>query len=165
MFLHADLSHIFFNCYALFLFGSILESRVSKTEYLSIYFISGIAGGLLYLITIYLGIIDPNPALGASGAIYGILGAVAVLLPEMTIFVWFFPMKMKHAAIFWALIEFAGSFNRASGIGSAAHLGGLLVGILIAFYLKNRSKPTFTFNSTIKTQIVPDDPWEKHLKN
>lgn len=161
MFLHADLTHLFFNCYALFMFGSILESRVTKTQFLSIYFISGLAGGLLYLLTIYLGIINPSPALGASGAIYGILGAVAVLLPELTIFVWFFPMKMKYAAIFWALIEFAGSFNRYSGIGSAAHLGGLLIGALIALYLKNQSQKGFGFVSNSQ----PSDPWDVHLKN
>lgn len=161
MFLHADLTHLFFNCYALFMFGSILESRVNKTEFLSIYFISGLAGGLLYLMTIYLGIIDPNPALGASGAIYGILGAVAIMLPELTIFMWFFPMKMKYAAILWALIEFAGSFNRYSGIGSAAHLGGLIVGALIALYLKNQQPKGFGFVSN----STPNDPWDVHLKN
>lgn len=161
MFLHADLTHLFFNCYALFMFGSILESRVTKTQFLSIYFLAGLAGGLLYLLTIYLGIIDANSALGASGAIYGILGAVAILLPELTIFMWFFPVKMKYAAILWALIEFLGSFNRYSGVGSAAHLGGLIVGALIALYIKNQKPSGFGFVSN----SPPNDPWEAHLKN
>jgi len=140
MFLHGGIMHIFFNAYALILFGSILERRVSRKEFLAIYFIGGLAGGLAYLSTYYLGIIPNIPALGASGAIYAVLGAVAVLMPDMRIFVWFIPMSMRQAAIFWVVIELLNSFNIGSGIASAAHLGGLLIGIAIAFMIKKRKE-------------------------
>lgn len=142
IFLHGSMMHLFFNAYALFLFGSILERQIRSKDYLIIFFASGLLGSFLYYSTYLLGIIPPIPALGASGAIYGILGAVAVLLPNMRIFVWFIPMRMREAAILWLVIEFLGTFNVSSGIASAAHLGGLLFGLAYAWYLKNKAKET-----------------------
>jgi hypothetical protein len=140
IFLHGGLLHIFFNSYALFMFGSILESRISGRDYLAIFFGAGLTGSLLYFATYLAGIIPPIPALGASGAIYGILGAVAIVLPDMRIFMWFFPMKMKHAAIFWVALETLGTFDISSGIASAAHLGGLIFGLAYAFILTRGQK-------------------------
>lgn len=157
MFLHGGLMHLFFNAYALFLFGSILERKVTKKEYLVIFFGAGLLGGLLYYLTIFtpfapmcddgFGGTWPCPAWGASGAVFGILGAVAVLLPNMRIFVWFIPMSMRQAAVFWIVLEFLGTFNPDSGIASAAHLGGLFFGLAYAWYLKN------------KPQEFYHDPW------
>lgn len=147
MFIHYDLMHLFFNAYALFLFGSILERKVSKKEYLILYFGAGLIGGLAYYVTYLLGIIPDIPALGASGAIFGILGAVAVLLPNLRIFVWFIPMSMRQAAIFWFVLELFGSFNTASGIASAAHLGGLIFGLAFAWSIRNRPMDAY------------EDPW------
>jgi membrane associated rhomboid family serine protease len=138
IFLHGSIMHLFFNAYALFLFGTILERQVSKGDYLLIFFGAGFAGSLLYYMTYVLGIIPPIPALGASGAIYGILGAVAVLLPDMRIYMWFFPMRMREAAMFWVVLELIGAFNISSGIASAAHLGGLVFGLLYAWHLKRK---------------------------
>lgn len=141
MFLHASITHIFFNAYALFLFGIILERKVSARDYLIIFFGAGLLGGFLYHLTYLLGIIPPIPALGASGAIYGILGAVAVLMPDLRIFFWFIPMRMRDAAILWVIIEFLGSLDISSGVASAAHLGGLLFGIAYAWHLKQKQQP------------------------
>ncbi len=144
MFLHdpTGLTHIFFNAYALFMFGSILERQVSKKDYLIIYFGAGFLGGLLYYATYLFGIIPAIPALGASGAIYGILGATAVLLPDMQIFFFFFPIRMRYAAILWFAMEFLGTFDMSSGIASAAHLGGLIFGLAYAWYAC-RKEPEF----------------------
>ncbi len=151
MFLHGGMMHLFFNAYALFMFGSILETRISRKDYLAIYLGAGLIGGILYFLTT----LGPWPplcegpggtailcsALGASGAIYGILGAVAILLPDMRIFFMFFPVRMREAAFLWIALEFLGTFDQSSGIGSAAHLGGLLFGLAYAWYLKNKSIP------------------------
>ncbi|MFH0885467.1 MAG: rhomboid family intramembrane serine protease [Candidatus Micrarchaeota archaeon] len=153
MFLHdpGSIMHIFFNAYALFMFGSILETRISGRDYLSIFFGAGLIGGLIY----YLTTLGPWPplcgdgnglvvlcsALGASGAIYGILGAVAILLPDMRIFFMFFPIRMREAAFLWIILEFLGTFDSGSGVGNAAHLGGLLFGLAYAWYLKNKHIP------------------------
>jgi len=136
IFLHGGLLHLFFNAYALFLFGPILERKIKQNKFLILFFGAGIIGGITYYESILLGLTPMIPALGASGAIFGILGAVVILLPEMRIFLWFFPMKMKHAAIIWILFELYGSFNMAgSGIASIAHLGGLFFGMLFAYFL------------------------------
>ena len=141
MFLHdtSGIEHIFFNSFSLFLFGSILERKVTNTEYLMIYFGAGIVGGLFYYLTYVAGWIDA-PALGASGAIFGILGAVAVLLPSLVVYVFFVPMPVRVAAVVWFVLEFFGIFNTAaSGVASAAHVGGLITGIVIAYLISKRN--------------------------
>ncbi|MBI5133264.1 MAG: rhomboid family intramembrane serine protease, partial [Thaumarchaeota archaeon] len=100
IFLHGGVMHLFFNGYALFMFGNILESKVTKKDFLTIFFVGGLVGSFLYYLTIVLGIIPPIPALGASGAIYAVMGAVAALLPDLRIYMWFFPMRMREAVIF-----------------------------------------------------------------
>jgi len=150
MFLHGGYMHIFFNAYALFLFGSILERKLSKSQFLTLYFVAGLVGGLAYYMTYILGIIPSVPALGASGAIYGILGACAVMFPNMRIFVYFIPMKMKYAAVLWVALELFGSFNINSGIASAAHLGGLVFGLAFAWYVANKQRE----------EEMPPDPWQ-----
>lgn len=139
VFLHdpADITHILLNSFALIMFGSVLERVITKKDYLMIFFGAGILGGLLYWLTYVLGIIGPLPALGASGSIYGILGALAVLLPDMTIMIFFFfPLKMRYAAIFWFFLELVGiTQTSVSGIASAGHLGGLIFGLLYAYFV------------------------------
>lgn len=149
MFLHGGAMHLFFNAYALFLFGSILERKVTSKEYLIIFFGAGLLGGVLYYLMSLTDFASmcpspfggtwPCPALGASGAIYGLLGAVAIMLPNMRIFVFFMPMKMKYAAILWFAISFFGTFgDLADGTAHAGHLGGLLFGLAFAWYLDQK---------------------------
>ncbi len=141
MFLHADMTHIFFNGFALLMFGPLLERKVSGRDFLIIYFGAGLLGGLLYYATYLAGMIPSIPALGASGAIYGILGACALLFPEVRIFfMGIIPMSMRTAAIAWFVMEFLGTFDISSGVASAAHLGGLIFGLACGWYLKNRSR-------------------------
>jgi membrane associated rhomboid family serine protease len=87
MFLHAGIAHLFLNGLALFMFGPLLESIVGGRRFLLLYFAAGIAGSLLYYLLVALGISPPIPALGASGAIFGVLGMLAVLRPNMVIYV------------------------------------------------------------------------------
>ncbi|MFH0927802.1 MAG: rhomboid family intramembrane serine protease [Candidatus Micrarchaeota archaeon] len=140
IFLHGGLTHIIFNSYALFLFGTILEARLGQKNYLILFFIAGIAGNILYYATTLVGIIPPLPALGASGAIFGIFGALVVTDPNLRLLLFFIiPLKIRDAAILWFILEFFGAFNAGSGVASAAHLGGMVVGYLIAkMYYKPR---------------------------
>ncbi len=141
MFLHADMTHIFFNGFALLMFGPLLERKVSTRDFLMIYFGAGLLGGLLYYATYLAGIIPAIPALGASGAIYGILGACALLFPDVRIFfMGIIPMSMRTAAVAWFVMEFLGTFNMDSGVASAAHLGGLIFGLACAWCLKGRKE-------------------------
>jgi len=138
IFLHGSLLHIFFNAFALFMFGPLVEKRLGESEVLKIFLASGIIGSVFYWIAYLVGLTPDIGALGASGAIYGIMAAAAVLFPEAVVFMWFFPMKMKQAVVVWTVIEFIGTLDMVgSGIASAAHLGGLFFGYI---YTKMRMK-------------------------
>jgi len=140
MFLHGSLLHLFFNGFALFMFGPFLEQRIGSRRFLELFLASGILGSAAYYLFVIAGITTPLPALGASGAIFGILGALAILTPNLMILVWFIPMNMRQAAVFWVALEFLGTFNPSSGIASAAHLGGLVVGAAYAKLLVEKKK-------------------------
>jgi len=127
MFLHADFTHLFFNMFALLMFGLYLEKKVGKTMFLLIYLLSGIIGGVGFEIFNEVGTVG----LGASGAIYGIIGALMVLEPNLRVYIYFVPMPIAVAGLFYALIEFA-MMGAADNIGHAAHLFGLLGGFAIA---------------------------------
>ena len=130
MFLHGGFLHLFFNMFALGLFGMILESIIGSKKFLAIYFASGIVAGI--------GSALFYPAsLGASGAIYGILGTLAVLRPRMVVWVMGIPMPMYAAAVLWAMMDLLGMFA-PSGIANAAHLAGLGTGIAAGLILKGR---------------------------
>jgi len=143
VFLHdpTSLLHIFFNGFSLLMFGPYLEQIIGSRRFLYLFLAAGIAGSLLYWLTYATGIMGPLPipALGASGAIFGILGALAILRPNLMIYVWFFPMQMYQAAIVWVILELFGVFN-PSGIASAAHLGGLFLGLAYGYYVKSSGR-------------------------
>ncbi len=156
MFLHGSIMHLFFNGFALLLFGNVVERKIGSKQFLILYFVSGLIGGLAYYSTYLFGIIPPIPALGASGAIFGLLGAAAIMFPDMRIYVYFIPMKMKYAAVLFVVLEFVGAFNVASGVASAAHLGGLLFGLVYAWLLNNRGHQ----DAYQDTYYVPPERWE-----
>lgn len=130
MFLHADIVHLLYNMFALVLFGMILEQIVGKKRFIIIYFSSGILAGVgaafLY-----------NSALGASGAIFGLLGTLAILRPRMQVWVSYVPMPMIVAAAVWAFLDFFRLFV-PTGIASLAHLVGLFFGLGTGFYLRKK---------------------------
>ncbi len=129
-FLHGDLMHLFYNMFALALFGSILEKIIGGKKFLILYFVSGIIAGL-GTIPFY------EASLGASGAIMGILGTLAVLRPRMRVYISYVPMPMAAAVAVWAAGDLIGFFA-PSNVANAAHLFGLAVGLAIGFYLKRK---------------------------
>jgi membrane associated rhomboid family serine protease len=133
MFLHTGLMHLAFNMLMLWFFGPGLEDVWGKREFLYFYFFTGIGAGLCSVVTSSGSYI---PIIGASGAIFGILAAYAVMYPEGTILLFFvFPMKMKHAMLVLAGMNLMGAMSSSGGdIAYIAHLGGGLFGYL---YLKN----------------------------
>lgn len=139
IFLHGGIMHILLNLYALFLFGMIAESKITKKEYLLVFFGAGIFGNFVYYMAVVLNLTPAIPALGASGAIYGIMGLVGVLFPDLVLFLFFFPMKMKYAVALWFITEFVGTFNMV-GIAHAAHFGGLIFGIVAGLLIKENLK-------------------------
>ncbi|MEJ5307247.1 MAG: rhomboid family intramembrane serine protease [candidate division WOR-3 bacterium] len=132
MFLHGNFFHLFFNMFALFIFGVNLESIWGSKKFISYYIVSGLGGGLLHYI---INPSSPIPSIGASGAIYGILLAYGLTFPESILYINFFiPVKAKYAVIIFGVMELLfGLSGTSSGIAHFAHLGGLLTGLV---YLK-----------------------------
>jgi membrane associated rhomboid family serine protease len=132
MFLHGGIFHILFNMFALWMFGTEIERYWGTREFTKYYFICGIGAGILTFLTSLSSVI---PTIGASGAIYGILVAFAMMFPDRYIYVYFFfPVKAKYLVVFFAAVEFFASWNpQQSGVAHLAHLGGMLIGYL---YLK-----------------------------
>lgn len=132
MFLHGSFFHILINMFILWMFGTELELSWGTRQFFKYYFLTGIAGGVLTVA------FQPNfayPTIGASGAIYGLLVAYAVLFPNRTIYLYFlFPIKVKYAVILFVVLELMASMAATpDGIGHWAHLGGAAVGFI---YLK-----------------------------
>ncbi len=134
MFLHADTWHILMNMFILWMFGSELERTWGSREFLRFYFTAGVGAGIInFVFAVFNPATNLMPIIGASGAIYGILVAYAMLFPERYVYIYFLiPVKVKFLVIFLVIIAFLSTY-RPDGIAHFAHLGGALVGFL---YLK-----------------------------
>jgi membrane associated rhomboid family serine protease len=127
MFLHGGIFHISINLFVLWMFGRIIEGRWGSREFLRYYFICGLGASVL---TILLGPFSESISIGASGAVYGLLLAFAVLYPDEYLYLYFVvPVKAKYFVIFLGGMAFFGSLSSSNtGIAHIAHLGGLLTG-------------------------------------
>lgn len=135
MFLHstASIFHLFFNLFVLWMFGQSIENQWGTRRFTYYYFLTGIGAGILHLI-VNLGAGPIVPTIGASGAVYGILLAFAVMYPNREIFLIFLPIpiKAKYFVIILGTIEFiSGVTGLQTGIAHFAHLGGMLVGYML----------------------------------
>lgn len=133
MFLHASLGHIFFNLFALWMFGQAIENFWGTERFVIYYFLTGIGAALLHMIIGAGG----APTLGASGAVYGILLAFGMMFPERPIMLLFppIPIKAKYFVAIFGVIELVSGLTRAnSGVAHFAHLGGMLVGFILIKY-------------------------------
>lgn len=134
MFLHAGFAHIFFNLFALWMFGQAIENYWGTRRFTVYYFLTGIGAAVLHM---FIGG-GGAPTVGASGAVYGILLAFGMMFPNRPIMLLFppIPMKAKYFVAIFGVIEFISGITRTdSGVAHFAHLGGMLVGyILIKFW-------------------------------
>lgn len=132
-FLHGSFFHILFNMFALWMFGKELEWNWGTKEFLKFYFTCVIGAGLLNTIVQPFSMV---PAIGASGGLYGILVAFALMFPDSVIYLYaIFPMRARHFVILIGALEFlASAHGTASPVARFAHLGGMLTGYL---YLKS----------------------------
>jgi len=133
MFLHADFFHIFFNMWSLYIFGMLVAPLLGQRRFLLLYFISGIVGNLCWLAANWA--LAPTYLLGASGAVFGLMLAVAMFAPNERFLLLFFPapIKARTMVIVFAVIEIMSELSHGSNIAHLAHLGGLVGAYL---YLK-----------------------------
>ena len=133
-FLHANFGHIFFNMFALWMFGMELEHTWGTRRFVTYYLLSGIGAGIAHLLVGYLLPGSAGSVIGASGAINGILIGFAMMFPDRPImmFPFFIPIPAKYLIMIFIGIDlFSGIFGRGSGVAHFAHLGGGLTGFLL----------------------------------
>ena len=125
IFLHGSLLHLMYNMFALLLFGFILEKKIGSRNFLIVFLSSGILANLI-AVNYY-----PS-SLGASGAVYGILGCLTILNPFIGVWVFGIIVPMFIAAIIWIIGGIFGLFF-PSNVGDIAHLSGIFIGFLFGF--------------------------------
>ncbi|MBR6306409.1 MAG: rhomboid family intramembrane serine protease [Bacteroidales bacterium] len=143
MFMHGGFWHILFNMYTLVMFGSVVERELGTKDFIAFYLITGLGAvalhtGVEWLEITYLGgnltAAMMTPMVGASGAIYGVLVAFAMLYPEARLTLIFPPVTLDAkwwVGIFVALELFLGITGTQISIAHFAHLGGALFGFLL----------------------------------
>lgn len=129
VFLHGNFAHLLYNIFALALFGSMLEKLISSRRFLIVFFVTGILANI-FSVNFY------DNSLGASGAIFGVIGALIVLRPFMVVWAFGLPMPLFIAGILWAVGDAIGIFV-PSNVANLAHLSGMFFGLVFgAFYRK-----------------------------
>jgi len=140
MFLHGGFFHLLFNMIVLWSFGNQLEENVGTKKFLTLYFLSGIVSAIFWM---FLG---TGPAVGASGALSGLLAAYIFIAPEAKVLLFFIiPMKIKNMV--YGFAGFSLVFGLLSlvnpsygfGVGHFAHLGGLVGGYILTYYWKSKN--------------------------
>ncbi|MEO6843944.1 MAG: rhomboid family intramembrane serine protease [Ginsengibacter sp.] len=141
MFAHGGFLHILFNMYALWLFGAALERLWGPKRFLIFYLVCGLAAGVTEMFLVPVGF-----AIGASGAVMGLLGAFAYTFPNIEFFILPipFPIKAKYLAIIYAAIDLFGQFSGFGGnVAHFAHLGGLAMGLILCVIWKKASRNNY----------------------
>ncbi len=146
MFLHGSISHLFFNMYALWMFGRVVEYDLGSRRFLIYYIVCGVGAALVQLGVATLAGEYYIRLVGASGAVMGLLLAFGVMHPNERLFVIPFPVpiKAKWFVVGYALIElFLGSSGLNSQVAHFAHVGGMLWGLALLYYWRRRNKIFF----------------------
>ena len=138
LFLHGGFGHLFWNMFALWMFGCELERHWGSKEFLRFFLVTGMGAGVL---SILFQPFSEIPTIGASGAIYGILMAFGLMFPERLVYLYFlFPVKVKYFVAVLGVLAFISALNSPGGpIAHMAHLGGMVFAFL---YMKGLLSPS-----------------------
>ena len=167
MFMHANFGHLFFNMFALWMFGAAIENYWGTKRFLIFYFVAGIGAAFVYEVWQYIDFtfvkhlwdyqlvqvsqyqsitvqeyLNYFTLVGASGAVYGLLLAFGMLFPNSLIYLYFLiPIKAKWFVLIFGGIEVLYCvFASSDGIAHIAHLGGMLFGFFLILYWKRKDK-------------------------
>jgi membrane associated rhomboid family serine protease len=137
LFLHAGFSHILFNMWGLFLFGALVAPHLGTKKFIALYMISGIVGNLLWILFNWN---SAGALVGASGAVFGVMLAAAMIEPDQEFVMLLFPVpiKAKTMAIVYAVLEIIQELSKSqAGVAHLAHLGGFIGAyIFLKFFYK-----------------------------
>jgi len=142
LFVHGGIWHLLFNMITLYFFGTFLIRLVGTRDFLIIYFLGGIAGNIVFMLFAYFHFLTSpfSIVIGASGAIFALGGALALLTPRLRVFVFPIPVPMP----LWVAV--IGGFFIMVFVGGVAwqgHLGGLVFGLLAGLVLRRRVHTPF----------------------
>jgi membrane associated rhomboid family serine protease len=173
LFLHGSFFHLLINLFTLWMFGRELEAAWGTKEFLKYYFACGIGAGIINTL------VDPFstlPVIGASGAIYGLLVAFAMVYPDSLIYLYgIIPLRARSFVVLLGVIEFFSSFHAsATPVARFAHLGGMAVGYaylksfefrgfmdrafhrVLDLFVVRRSRPSFTVHRPEESDLVQE---------
>jgi membrane associated rhomboid family serine protease len=139
-FLHAGIAHLAMNMFGLWMFGRDVERALGSPRFLQLYLLSALTASIAQLAVTAM--LDQRvPTLGASGAVFGVLGAFALLYPNRIIVLLIPPIPLPSrvfVALYAAIELFAGVYGTEAGVAHFAHLGGLLGGLLLVRHWRRR---------------------------
>lgn len=168
MFMHGGWEHLFFNMFALWMFGSSVEKAWGTQRFLIFYLVCGIGAGLLQEVAQFF-VYGMNPALGltvgASGAIYGILLGFGMTWPENRIIIFPIPIPIKakwFVCIYVAIELFSALATTSDGVAHVAHLGGMLFGYLLIRHWKGGGQFGMNWNFKMPNFTKPKDKNQAH---
>lgn len=138
MFMHGGWWHLFFNMWSLMIFGCAVEQMLGTKRFWTYYLICGVGSALVNQLLTFLGVTPPAQLVGASGAIYGVMAAAAYFFPDNKLFIipLPFPIKLKYLVGFYTVVEMYMGITSVDGVAHFAHLGGILVGIIVLLIWK-----------------------------
>ncbi len=147
MFMHGGIGHLFVNMFSMVFIGSLVEKLLGKKRYFWFYIISGLVASLFFVIFAYILFLMGYPqdfnavAVGASGALFALVGFLMVITPNLPVLLFFIiPSKMKYAGPGLLIILWLISVLADLPIGNTAHFGGLIAGVAYGFYIKKKYK-------------------------
>ncbi len=141
MFMHGGIFHLFVNMLSLFFVGSLIEKIIGRKRYFWFYILAGLFSGILFVVSPFVFPGDLNTyAVGASGALFGLIGVLVLLTPNLPVYVMFIPIpiKMKYAAPGMLILLWIISVTAGLPIGNVAHLGGLIFGLIYGLVLRKK---------------------------
>lgn len=133
MFVHAGIGHIFTNMLTLYFFGTYVLTLIGEKRFLLVYFVGGLVGNIFYIL-----LAPPvSLAVGASGAIFALGGVLAIMRPDLRVFIFPIPTPIK---LWLAVIGGFVVISFFPGIAWQAHLGGLLFGLGVGYFFRRRER-------------------------
>ena len=132
MFVHGSVWHILFNMISLYFLGSFFIRATGEKSFLAVFFLGGLAGNILFAL-----LANPfSTGIGASGAVFALGGALAVMVPRVPVFIFFIPVPIP----LWVAILILFLFSFLPTIAWQAHLGGLLLGLVAGLIFRRRRR-------------------------
>ncbi len=142
-FLHGSLTHLFFNMFALYMFGRDVENLLGSARFLEYYLVCVVGAALAQLVVMGNMDLPPLPTVGASGGVFGLLLAFGMAYPQRRILLLVPPIPMPawlFVTLYGALELYLGVTGSGLGVAHFAHLGGMAAGYALIVYWRSRAR-------------------------